>query len=204
MAIGSPIIGNSGVSNTDTVGDVRISLLTEAQFQNINGTDWVLMDGQSSAGSAYETLTGNSTVPDAVGRFLRMEGGAAASLGSQQADATAQNGLVVSGGTASGTFASTSHSHTDGSLYAEIGYDLAGGNIIGHRNDKGGSFTSSLDRTHSTSSASPTTVGRTDVHGTTSSPSTTASVSSTAASISASDAETRPINVTVNYFVKIN
>jgi len=46
-------------------------MLTEAQFQSINGPSWVLMDGRSIAGSAYATLTGSGTIPDARGMVLR-------------------------------------------------------------------------------------------------------------------------------------
>jgi hypothetical protein len=53
------------------VGDIRSSMLNEAQFQSQNGPSWVLMDGRSVAGSEYENITGNSTIPDARGMFLR-------------------------------------------------------------------------------------------------------------------------------------
>jgi hypothetical protein len=53
------------------VGQIASSMLTEAQFQSINGPSWVLMDGRSIAGSAYATLTGSSTIPDARGMVLR-------------------------------------------------------------------------------------------------------------------------------------
>ena len=53
------------------VGTIVSSMLTEAQFQMLNGADWVLMDGGNVAGSLYETVTGFSTVPDARGTVLR-------------------------------------------------------------------------------------------------------------------------------------
>lgn len=59
------------------VGDVRQSLLTEAQFATALGAEsasWVLCDGRSVAGTAYATVTGQSTVPDLRGAFLRMAG----------------------------------------------------------------------------------------------------------------------------------
>jgi hypothetical protein len=46
-------------------------MLTEAQFQAQNGTGWVLMDGRNVSGSAYATITGSTTVPDARGMILR-------------------------------------------------------------------------------------------------------------------------------------
>lgn len=53
------------------VGSIVASMLTEAQFQGINGSDWVLADGRSVAGTIYETATGSSTVPDLRGMALR-------------------------------------------------------------------------------------------------------------------------------------
>lgn len=55
------------------VGSVMHSLLTEAEFNSEIGssTYWVLADGRDVSGSAYATLTGNTTIPDMRGRFLR-------------------------------------------------------------------------------------------------------------------------------------
>lgn len=53
------------------LGTVIQSYLNEAQFQAIRGTDWVLMDGRDVTGSDYAALTGNTTIPDARGRYLR-------------------------------------------------------------------------------------------------------------------------------------
>lgn len=58
-------------SKFSKVGEVKHSMLEEAEFQAIYGTGWVLMDGRSVTGSDYETLTGNGNIPDARGRFLR-------------------------------------------------------------------------------------------------------------------------------------
>jgi hypothetical protein len=54
-----------------SVGDIVQSMLTEAQFQSLRGMDWVLMDGRSVVGSAYETITGETNIPDARGTYLR-------------------------------------------------------------------------------------------------------------------------------------
>ncbi len=59
------------VSSGSTVGDVRESLLTQSQFQAVNGPGWVLMDGRDISGSALATLTGQSALPDARGVALR-------------------------------------------------------------------------------------------------------------------------------------
>ena len=39
-----------------------------------NGHKWVLADGRAVVGSMYETVTGNTHVPDLRGSFLRMAG----------------------------------------------------------------------------------------------------------------------------------
>lgn len=57
------------------VGSVQPSILTETQFQLEAGTDWVLCNGGSAAGSDYESITGNSLVPDFRGLGLRGDNG---------------------------------------------------------------------------------------------------------------------------------
>ena len=59
------IDGTDVGSSLFAVGSVQQSMLTEVQFQTEMGNQWVLMDGRSVSGSRYETITGNSTVPDA-------------------------------------------------------------------------------------------------------------------------------------------
>lgn len=54
-----------------SIGSIMQSVMTEAQFQAVVGTGWKLCDGQSCAGSAYDTLTGNATVPDFRARVMR-------------------------------------------------------------------------------------------------------------------------------------
>lgn len=61
-----PVVGSSSY-----VGDVRTSSLTEAQYQTEADGTWVLADGRDVTGSVYETITGNSTIPDLRGIFLR-------------------------------------------------------------------------------------------------------------------------------------
>ena len=58
---------------SDRIGSVNQSMLGLVAFNNENPGDWVLMDGQSCAGSEYETETLNSNVPDLTteGAFLR-------------------------------------------------------------------------------------------------------------------------------------
>ena len=69
------------------IGDIKHSMLTPAQFSDENLGEWVLCDGRSCAGSAYQATTGNILVPDAVtqGAFLRQRTGIRV-LGSYEAD----------------------------------------------------------------------------------------------------------------------
>lgn len=57
------------------VGSVVYSVLDEAAFQFQNGGPspavWILADGRNVAGSAYQGLTGSSTIPDLRGVFVR-------------------------------------------------------------------------------------------------------------------------------------
>lgn len=92
--------------NQNPVGMIAHSMLTEAQFQAINGTSWVLADGRNVAGSIYATTVGSSTVPDLRGMVLRGKNNSRAdgnqdpagerALGNFQSHATAKNGLALS------------------------------------------------------------------------------------------------------------
>jgi hypothetical protein len=53
----------SSIISIQGLGDVILSPLTLAQFQTIHGTNWIVANGQSSVGTAYETLTNVKTVP---------------------------------------------------------------------------------------------------------------------------------------------
>jgi len=64
-------------SSVGSLGEVKSSVLKEAQFQKLNGTGWVLMDGRSIKGTdlaalgfGLETADGPA-MPDARGVFLR-------------------------------------------------------------------------------------------------------------------------------------
>ncbi len=53
------------------VGSIIHSLLTEAQFQDLTSTDWVMMKGQDVSASDFAVLTGITVLPDARDMFLR-------------------------------------------------------------------------------------------------------------------------------------
>ena len=83
------------------IGDIQSSILTEAQFQSLRSTKWVLMDGRSVVGSDYETLTGISNIPDMVTgqRFL----GQAANSGALGSLEASQNKAHTHTGTGTGS-----------------------------------------------------------------------------------------------------
>jgi len=96
------------VSDPNPVGAVIHSMLTEPQFQALNGTSWILADGRSVAGSQYSSVTGVNNVPDLRGVVLRGKNNGSTrnpdgdlALGTFQDQATAKNGLYDAG-----------HSHT--------------------------------------------------------------------------------------------
>ena len=164
------------------VGSVQQTFLSQAEFESIMGSDWVPADGRDVTGSVYEQITGNSAVPDCRGMFLRSVGGNSEStIGASQSDATKKNGLVVSGGTASGTFASSTHFH-----------EVDGRGTRSFQNSNGWQYTQGG------------TVLNPGQNYDSNAASATASVSSTAASINDGDVETRPVNITVNTYIKIN
>lgn len=87
------------------LGDVKASVLTEAQFTSEVGSGWTLADGKDVTGSDYHTLTGVSVVPDLRGKFLRgknhsrADGGADPygdkALGSEHGYKTGVGGLSI-------------------------------------------------------------------------------------------------------------
>ena len=160
--------------NQNPVGMIVHSMLTESQFQAINGTNWILADGRSVAGSTYATVTGSSTVPDTRGLFLRAAG--------THGSLTTANGNAFSA-----TLGSTQNDQGQGHFHD--GYGDNGGSgyatgAIGNLNCGAistGYISSVKIRAHAGSSFSDGTNGT---------PRT--------------GAETRPANLAVNIFIKIN
>jgi hypothetical protein len=67
-------VGNASkvpVVTGHSIGEIKYSMLTLAQFQAEYDTTWVLANGANVAGSNYATVTGNTNIPDLRGRFLR-------------------------------------------------------------------------------------------------------------------------------------
>lgn len=75
------------------IGDVKTSMLTLAQFQSEHLGVWMLMDGASCVGTAYEALTGKTVVPDMMtnGTFPR-QAKTGRELGSYEADEVKAHG----------------------------------------------------------------------------------------------------------------
>jgi hypothetical protein len=57
--------------NAGQVGDVVDSVLDEATMQSIRGPNWVLMDGRNIEGTQLAAITGWTNLPDARGLFRR-------------------------------------------------------------------------------------------------------------------------------------
>lgn len=66
-----PLLSSSGT--VSIIGEQKSAYLTLDQFQRQAGKGWVLANGSSCKGSAYEQITGNSNVPDARGTVPRMK-----------------------------------------------------------------------------------------------------------------------------------
>ncbi len=54
-------------NSVTSIGDIQQSILTQAQFQALNGNNWVIMSGQNIAGSDLSILTGINILPNATG-----------------------------------------------------------------------------------------------------------------------------------------
>ncbi len=180
------------------VGTVMQSILSLAQFQSEMGTNWVLMDGADVTGSALATLTGNNTLPDATGRFLRSAGGSAAALAVQQTQATAKNGLGLSW-YSTNIYTNTTGSHWHYGVSASVGSgtivdsgylarEWTGGGDVRNYTLVKGNNTPTRGKSNSS--------GNHNHYFNKNNMNSNQSWSS--------DSETRPLNLTVNTFIKIN
>jgi len=113
------------------VGSIVQSILTEADFQaelgNPSPETWVLADGRNVAGSTYTVVTGNSTIPDLRGVFLRGKNNGR-SDGNQNPDGDLPLGTLTSFKTAAHThqyFATQQPLINDGNIRTESRIDGA-------------------------------------------------------------------------------
>ncbi len=87
------------------LGEVKQSILSEAQFQARRGTSWVIMAGQDITGSDYHTTYSVSTLPNMLGKFPRVWTNAGSvdsgrAIGSDQVNANVEHRhrIFVNGG----------------------------------------------------------------------------------------------------------
>ena len=153
----TPRVNNIETGGTWKIGDVKQSFLTEAEFQAAHDDKWGLCDGQDVTGSDYETITGNSTVPDVRGQFLRGKNNGR-SDGNENPD-----GELNPGDWQNEDF--KDHNHQ------QRGNTASGGGLVG--------FSLNFNVTSATTGTSVNTSN-------------------------SGGGETRPKNVTVNMFIKIN
>jgi len=164
------------------IGDIKHSTLTPAQMLATNGTDWVLADGGSVVGSLYETITGETVVPDLRGVFLRGKNNGRSDgnenpAGEQDIGEFENDTTRTPRNTAFTTGSGGAHSHTNNRIS-----DNAGGSV-GIAANGGGSGRSGAGQAYTIVSTS----------------------SSHSHSITGGgDDETRVRNVTVNIYIKIN
>lgn len=162
------------------IGSILASMLTEAQFQAQSGTNWILADGGSAAGSTYQTVTGNSTVPDLRGVFLRGKN-------NSRSDGNEDPGGERTLGNLQG-FALEDHTHYMMNLdVASPGTAPTATSFLANQ------YLPTADNAYSmrgtaTSATTMTTGGAVNPFDT----------------VTVSTDETRPTNVAVNYFIKIN
>ena len=161
------------------VGSIIQSIMTEAEFQAEAGTSWILMDGRSIVGSKLARIKSISVIPNASGRFLRTAGGDAAALSVSQGQTTAVNNLSVS---------------ANGAVNLTHAHSLPG--IIVAINTNG-----SVGATATVGSIKLLTLQEQGSPGTGNSDTLNHSHTCSTTSI---DTETRPVNLTVNTFIKIN
>lgn len=208
------LIGSTAIA-VSTVGDLKQSLLSEKQFIRLNGNNWVLADGRSIKGSAFATLSGLTNIPDMRGKFTRMAS-TPANLRVVQTDATAINGISgstivssnptisrtgnssISGTTGSG--GAHNHNLTDhlGQLYYN---DFTGGGagylikptVVSPQSAVSNAHLTTLSTTHTHSISGSATGGTWGATG-----------GSYSTTLSSTDTETRPENIALNYFVKVN
>ncbi|MBN1609019.1 MAG: hypothetical protein JW940_20495 [Polyangiaceae bacterium] len=170
--------------NGAPIASIVASLLDETEFAAVQGPGWVLADGRDVTGSAYHELGKGTNVPDLRGMFLRGKNNGREdelanpegefALGEVQEAQLAQHGHSVT---------DPGHDHqaptTDGNTGSvEVASPTSGGfDYI----SAGSPMTSSND--------TGITIGN---------------ASATSADPAAVGDETRPQNVTVNYFIRVN
>jgi len=161
----------AAVGQSSCLGCIEQSLLSELQFQNVNGSNWVLCDGRPIVNSKLAQLLGIASAPDLRGALLRGKNFRKfpyveeAAVGGYEGDLVGQHGHVQ--------------------RFYNPGSGKAGGAILWD----GGKEFNDADNVFVRDVINPGPTVHNGNNG-----------------VSAADPnqETRPKNVTVNYFCKIN
>ena len=99
VASGELLRSNDYNNSVFRIGDVKTSVLTLSEFQSLHGSCWIQLNQNVSdidiSGSDLASLKSQNSLKSSYGRVLRSEGTNSASLGQQQEDGTAVNGLSV-------------------------------------------------------------------------------------------------------------
>jgi hypothetical protein len=174
-----------------SVGSIQMSIMATPP-----GPLWRLADGSDCTGTAYATATGNNTLPDLRGAYLRMAG--------QNASNSAWNGGTLGGWqedrTALPNTAFTTHS--DGNHYHSLGwYEQEGGDMLQQYYNNTASAPSALAQ-HMRKMEDPASGGNT-AEGSEREMATSTDGSHTH-TIAGGDDETRPKTYCVNYFIKVD
>ena len=201
------------ISTALPIGSIIQSFLDKDSFQSLYGANWAPCNGQEFEGPELKELTGWKILPDLSGKFLRSAGGSAGEIGVEQAGKTAVNGLfntkstVTSGSVTSkvrfsGKYTGyEDYAHSNDSVAAFVDKPMYWVNLYGRRENAlsaAGSGVSpqqigylDLEHTHYLSSQNSTV-------------DTKISGQEAAAQPLDGDEETRPVNVAVNTFIRIN
>jgi len=210
----------------DQLGDVKSSMLDEATFQTQRDTTWVLIDGRDITGSDLHALTGITILPDSRDKFARGNR-VGRTIGSEEIDSTRlpHNNFTTTSDTHTHTTgdsgdhthsvsSSGSHTHTGGDHHHLQGYDYQwtgryGGTNAGSatgRSEQGSIFSSTTAANTSTTGHSHS--GGNHTHTTNDSGIHTHNVLGDGSHFhtvdGGGDSETRPVNFSVNYYIKIN
>lgn len=163
------------VYDNSPVGTVVPSLLTESQFQSELGTHWVLADGRNVTGTRFASLFGSNTLPDMRGVFLRGKDNGAGK-DSERALGNYQTD-AFQGHQHGQMFGSNAGHNIPENTTASTGgtYQSSVGNASGYFSGNFNGYQVITSNIYAGSNGTPRT-----------------------------DNETRPKNVTVNYFIKIN
>lgn len=190
-----------------SIGDVKDSVLTEAQFIAENGSGWVLADGRSIVGSKLHQKYGITTATDIRGLFRRAANngrtGTYADPGGNRAIGNIQGHAFQTH-----THTQNEHTHTQNahrhSMYGgsgngaltTLGNNVSAG-VAGSYSFTGPGYYDIAPASAATflSDAAPTIINQT---------ATNQNQSATGAAAEPTSAESRPVNIALNVFLKIN